>query len=652
MKRKTLATGILLLFLVGILSPLSMGIQANLNEKSEVAFHHIDLPKSPYDYYNTSEIPLGFDDITNVYTNEEDSYYSATNTYLHPSQKMALMNSSWPMYCHDLLHSGRSPYDTMENTGVKLWKFNTLGWAVGGPTIDNNGTIYIGAYYLYAIYPNGTLKWMSTIAHNIVGAPAINQNGTIYVGSNYGDGKLYAYTPNGNLKWIYSADNDIFSSPSISSDGTIYFGSGGGYPPTGSIYAIHPNGTLRWKYNTGHVVYSSPAIGNDGTVYCGSHDTYLYALYPNNGALKWKFKTGDWIRVSPCIADDGTVYIVSLDSFLYAINPNGTLKWKTKVGGGTSPTIGYDGTIYCGWNHLQAINPLNGTVKWIFDVQGTIEGGTPCNSKEGTIYLGTSSGGSIIAIDSNGTEKWKRRIGNYVDSPPAINEDGTVYIGTSGVPGEGCLYAIGSGPLEVNAHGPYLGIINQSNQFTGTVYGGIPLYTFYWDFGEENTSYEQNPIHSYFKPGNYTVTFTVTDNTSNTSSDTTWAWIQDGNNPPTTPMINGRIKGNPGVSYEYTFESSDPEGTKIWYYINWGDDSNTGWMGPYSTGTMITRSHTWDEQDTYIIRCKTKDVYDDESDWGYLEVEVPYTYNYPGWQWFQTHFPLLSRLLDLLGGLE
>ncbi len=154
----------------------------------------------------------------------------------------------------------------------------------------------------------------------------------------------------------------------------------------------------------------------------------MYALFPNNGTVKWRYKTGHWIRTSPCIADDGTIYVVSLDSYLHAVYPNGTLKWKTNVGAGTSPTIGWDGTIYAGYRTLHAIYPTNGSVKWKFKVDGTIEGGTPCNSIDGFIYIGTGDNGHIISINPDGTERWRKKIGKYIDSPPAISEAGTYVI--------------------------------------------------------------------------------------------------------------------------------------------------------------------------------------------------------------------------------
>jgi hypothetical protein len=270
-------------------------------------------------------------------------------------------------------------------------------------------------------------------------------------------------------------------------------------------------------------VTGSPAIGSDGTIYCGSHDGNLYALYPSNGIPKWIFPTGDGVRVSPAVADDGTIYCVSFTNYLYAINPGGTLKWKTFVNAGTNPTIGSDGTIYAGWEILHAINPANGHVKWNYTVNGYIEGGTPCTSREGIIYFGTTND-KIIALNPDGTLRWQHDITGPCQSPPAIDSDGSLYIGsnfdTPQGTSAGYLHAFGRGPLKVEANGPYEGCATVPIQFTGDIFGGIPPYTCHWDFGDNQTSSEQNPKHAYAHYGVYTATFTVTDNQGNHSTDT------------------------------------------------------------------------------------------------------------------------------------
>jgi len=107
----------------------------------------------------------------------------------------------------------------------------------------------------------------------VLSSPAIGSDGIIYVGS--GDGYLYAINPDGTLKWKYRAWGSVDSSPAIGSDGIIYVGSQIGYC---GLHAINPDGTLKWKYQTVNNVWSSPAIGSDGTIYVGSGD-YLYAIY-------------------------------------------------------------------------------------------------------------------------------------------------------------------------------------------------------------------------------------------------------------------------------------------------------------------------------------------------------------------------------------
>jgi outer membrane protein assembly factor BamB len=552
---------------------------------------------------------------------------------------MGPKDSPWPMYCHDTRHTGRSPYSTVD-TWDEIWKFETYGWAEGGPVIDEEGIIYIGAYSLYAVYPNGTLKWEYGAIFTIASAPAIDKNGVIYFGTIYGNPYLFAvYTNNGTLKWKYFVGDNIFSSPAIGDGGTIYFGSGGDYPPTGRINALYPNGTLKWEYETTHVVYSSPAIGEDGTIYCGSHDTYLYALYPNNGTLKWRYKTGGWIRTSPCIGDDGTIYVVSLDGDLHAVNPDGTLKWKTCVGAGTSPTIGQDGTIYAGSGTLHAINSTDGSVKWTFDVGGSMAGGTPCNSIDGIIYVGTGDNGQIVAINSDGTERC---------------EDGTVYIGSSQAPGEGFLHAFGRGQLEADANGPYYGLINEPLQFEGFAGGGYSPHSFHWDFGDTHSSDEQNPTHIYTNPGNYTVTLTVIDNESNTTSDTTYAWVREGNTPPDAPSIDGPNSGYVGERHCWTIQSADPNGDSVYYYIDWDDGAYIGWVGPYPSLTSVEVCHIYKTQGNYTIKAKATDMDGLESDWGTLSVMMPRNrvVNNPMFiefmDGFMDRFPLFARLLRLL----
>ena len=132
---------------------------------------------------------------------------------------------SWPMFQHDVRHTGRSPYGVDGIPGVEKWKFWVDAFVHSSPAIDNNGIIYIGTYDFYALYPNGTLKWKFSFKGGVESSPAIDENGTIYFGSEGADDNyLYALYPDGTVKWKYRLGNHIKSSPTIGTDGTIYFG--------------------------------------------------------------------------------------------------------------------------------------------------------------------------------------------------------------------------------------------------------------------------------------------------------------------------------------------------------------------------------------------------------------------------------------------
>ena len=64
------------------------------------------------------------------------------------------------------------------------------------------------------------------------------------------DYNLYAVKPEGTLRWKFAAGNPVFSSPAISADGTIYFW----LQERRHLYAVNPDGTLKWKFTTGAIL--------------------------------------------------------------------------------------------------------------------------------------------------------------------------------------------------------------------------------------------------------------------------------------------------------------------------------------------------------------------------------------------------------------
>jgi len=442
--KKYVVVGIALLFIVTSVTPLVIGYNAEIKDIDS----ELETKLANLQYLCT--IPDGFNEVEYEYYKEELLIYHSNDKVVIEEGKdktivqddlpstvsFSPMGSSWSMMCHDTHHTSQSPYSTAGNPYDEVWKFRS-DKIEGGPVIGEDETLYFGDfdYHIYAVNPNGTLKWIYKTNGWIWSTPAIAEDGAIFV-SGFDD-FLYAVNPDGTLKWRFHSPGSIVSSPAIADDGTIYFGTMWGLGDGGQIFALNPNGTEKWQYQTGYHITSDPAIADDGTVYIGSGDDYLYAMNPN-GTLKWRFKTGGVIKGPASIADDGTVYVGSADDYLYALYPdNGSMKWSYNIDYGTesNPSIDSDGTIYCGGKYLYAVNP-DGTEKWTFDYgPGNSHMSCPTISADGTIYIGTvidsENGGDIIAVNPDGTERWRKRIAtDSVQSSPCIGEDGTVYIGS------------------------------------------------------------------------------------------------------------------------------------------------------------------------------------------------------------------------------
>lgn len=255
--------------------------------------------------------------------------------------------------------------------GTSKWSVILSGSVNSSPVIASDGTIYIGSGGDMRPQPKdepfADPPDKPQISYDRIDPcdpttefPASDANAAFPV-----NGHVYAINPNGSLKWDFKALGDVESSAAIGADGTIYIGSkypdyaylGGdrtdlteiGSNTTGYLYAIDPDdGTCLWYTDLYGHVKSSPAIGADGTIYVGSDKEDVFAVNPTTGAIAWQYPTRGPVRSSPAIAADGTIYIGSADGNLYRLNPDGTLRHLLEADGmvTSSPTIRADGTLY------------------------------------------------------------------------------------------------------------------------------------------------------------------------------------------------------------------------------------------------------------------------------------------------------------------
>ncbi|MFX0132773.1 MAG: nitrous oxide reductase family maturation protein NosD [Candidatus Hodarchaeota archaeon] len=96
------------------------------------------------------------------------------------------------------------------------------------------------------------------------------------------------------------------------------------------------------------------------------------------------------------------------------------------------------------------------------------------------------------------------------------------------------------------------------------------------------------------------------------------------NAPPSTPTIIGPKYGKVGVDYTYCISNDvDPDGDNLYCLFDWGDGSDSGWLGPFNSEEEICANHTWSSWGFHEVKAKLCDEYGAESDWGKLIVFVP-----------------------------
>jgi len=118
--------------------------------------------------------------------------------------------------------------------------------------------------------------------------------------------------------------------------------------------------------------------------------------------------------------------------------------------------------------------------------------------------------------------------------------------------------------------------------------------------------------------------------------------------PPSDPTITGPNNGKPNTEYTFTLSSTDPESDDVYYYVEWGDGTNSGWVGPYSSGAGATVSHSWSSEDSFTIRAKAKDTSDSESGWSTKAFSTPRTRTIFN---FLENFPILYQFLKNFFGI-
>ncbi|WP_339896827.1 glycosyl hydrolase family 18 protein [uncultured Gilvimarinus sp.] len=155
-----------------------------------------------------------------------------------------------------------------------------------------------------------------------------------------------------------------------------------------------------------------------------------------------------------------------------------------------------------------------------------------------------------------------------------------------------------------NANGPYSGSAGSAITFSsaGSSDPDGTINAYLWEFGDNSTSTEANPSHSYANAGTYQATLTVTDNLgANHSSTANITVVMADQNQPPVAQVNGPFNTEANTSISLSSAgSSDPDGNVVSYDWSFGDGNSSSQANP---------SHSYSSDGQYTV---TLTITDDE----------------------------------------
>jgi len=122
---------------------------------------------------------------------------------------------------------------------------------------------------------------------------------------------------------------------------------------------------------------------------------------------------------------------------------------------------------------------------------------------------------------------------------------------------------------------------------------------------------------------------------------------------PATPS--GPTNGKTGTTYTYSTNAIDPDGDQVYFLFDWGDNSYSGWVGPFDSDATGSANHKWTTDGNYKIKVIAKDENGVIGEWSDIfTVTMPRNRatNTPFLKFLQQHpylFPILHLLLQRLG---
>ncbi len=368
-------------------------------------------------------------------------------------QKIEMGNTPWPCYYQNMKGTHLSPYNGPSGAPQQKWYVKISESGMQSCIIGADGTIYInGQNKLFAVSPDGVLKWTFDAAMFLSSSPVIDRNGIIYI-SGFTTGASfettgYVYAINatdGSQKWKFSSPEKVvggfYSAPTIGLEGYLYI------PEKASktLYALNNKGEVAWSYKAKYALAGTPTIGSDSTIYQSAYQETdlnggLFAIKPK-GQLLWELSSGG--TFTPAVLLPNDVICVAGGTKVYWLKSDKTIKSSRQLSGSSyicwTLTAGKDNIVYLNSKDMNIyIHALSdGLEKYWKEYDGIATLGD-----DGNMYL--SSGNRILSVKSTtGEINWKYDLPasmNTGNAKAVISNDGKIYIGLS----NGYLLALGN----------------------------------------------------------------------------------------------------------------------------------------------------------------------------------------------------------------
>lgn len=149
--------------------------------------------------------------------------------------------------------------------------------------------------------------------------------------------------------------------------------------------------------------------------------------------------------------------------------------------------------------------------------------------------------------------------------------------------------------------------------------GGSDHYSF-WQYGYHAIFYHEYNFNDYYHSPqdtieNMNITYATKSSRLMIATLSELAQAVIPSEPPDQPTISGPTTGFIDKDIEFTVTAIDPEGEGVYYYVDWGDGNQSGWFGPYGSGTSVIINNSWTTVGDYEIKIRAKDIHDVESEW-------------------------------------